>query len=61
MQFANFSDDPEDTGHSPAERAAVGSRSAWVSIVVNLALTSTQIVAGACDRRGKAPVAVNSR
>jgi len=46
MQFTNLSDDPEDTGHSPAERAAAASRSTWVSVVVDLALTSTQIVAG---------------
>lgn len=46
MQFTNLTDDPEDTGHSPAERAAAASRSTWVSVVVNLALTSTQIVAG---------------
>ena len=46
MQFTDLSDDPEDTGHSPAERAAAASRSTWVSVVVNLALTSTQIVAG---------------
>lgn len=46
MQFTNLPDDPEDTGHSPAERAAAASRSTWVSVVVNLALTSTQIVAG---------------
>ncbi len=46
MQFTNLSDDPEDTGHSPAERAAAASRSTWVSVVVNLALTSIQIVAG---------------
>ncbi len=46
MQFTNLSDDPEDTGHSSAERAAAASRSTWVSVVVNLALTSTQIVAG---------------
>ena len=46
MQFTNVSDDPEDTGHSPAERAAAASRSTCVSVVVNLALTSTQIIAG---------------
>jgi cation diffusion facilitator family transporter len=50
MQFTNLSDDPEDTGHSPAERAAAASRSTWVSVVVNLALTSTQIVAGVLTR-----------
>ena len=40
MQFTNLSDDPEDTGHSPAERAAAASRSTWVSVAVNLALTT---------------------
>ncbi|MFO1495014.1 MAG: cation diffusion facilitator family transporter [Lysobacterales bacterium] len=39
-------DDSEDTGHTPAERAAAASRSTWVSVVVNLLLTSVQILAG---------------
>lgn len=39
-------DDSEDTEHSAAERAAAASRSTWVSVIVNLALTSTQITAG---------------
>lgn len=39
-------DDSEDTEHSPAERAAAASKSTWVSVFVNLALTVTQIVAG---------------
>ena len=39
-------DDSEDTEHTPAERAAAASRSTWVSVFVNLALTVTQIVAG---------------
>lgn len=39
-------DDSEDTEHSAAERAAAASRSTWVSVAVNLALTATQIAAG---------------
>lgn len=46
MQITDFSDDPEDSGHTPAERAAAASRSTWVSVVVNLVLTAIQIVAG---------------
>ncbi|MBT9504375.1 MAG: cation transporter [Burkholderiaceae bacterium] len=39
-------DDSEDPRHSPAERAAAGTRSTWVSVGVNLVLTVTQIVVG---------------
>lgn len=39
-------DDTEDTEHSPAERAAAASRGTWVSVAVNLVLTSVQIAAG---------------
>lgn len=39
-------DDNEDPVHSPAERAAAASRSTWVSVVVNLVLTTSQIAAG---------------
>ncbi len=46
MKFAEFPDDPEDTEHNPAERAAAASRSTWVSVGVNLLLTVTQISAG---------------
>ena len=46
MQFTPLNDDPEDSGHTPAERAAAASRSTWVSVVVNLILTTVQIVAG---------------
>jgi cation diffusion facilitator family transporter len=46
MDFVTLCDDPEDSGHSPAERAAAASRSTWVSVAVNLVLTSMQIVAG---------------
>lgn len=39
-------EDSEDTGHTPAERAAAASRSTWVSVLVNLLLTTTQLIAG---------------
>jgi cation diffusion facilitator family transporter len=46
MKFTEFADDPEDAGHSPAERIAAASRSTWVSVAVNLVLTITQITVG---------------
>lgn len=39
-------EDSEASEHSAAERAAAASRSTWVSVVVNLVLTTMQIVAG---------------
>ena len=45
MNF-NELDDPEDTEHTPQERAAAASRSTWVSVVVNLVLSTVQIVVG---------------
>ena len=46
MNFNELADDPEDTNHSPVERAAAASRSTWVSVGVNLVLTIAQITAG---------------
>jgi cation diffusion facilitator family transporter len=46
MPFLPFDDDHEDPQHSPAERAAAASRSSWVSVGVNLVLTTVQISAG---------------
>ena len=46
MKSSLFADDPEDAEHSPAERAAAASRSTWVSVGVNLALTITQVLVG---------------
>ena len=46
MNFNESSDDSEDTDHTPAERAAAGSRSTWVSVGVNLVLTALQITVG---------------
>ena len=43
---SNELDDTEDTEHSPQERAAAASRSTWVSVVVNLVLSTVQIVVG---------------
>jgi cation diffusion facilitator family transporter len=46
MKYTELADDPEDVGHSPAERIAAASRSTWVSVGVNLVLTITQIAVG---------------
>ena len=46
MKFTELADDPEDSQHSPAERAAAASRSTWVSVGVNLCLSFTQITIG---------------
>jgi cation diffusion facilitator family transporter len=43
-------DDPEDTGHTTAERAAAAARSTWVSVAVNLALSAVQITVGVLAR-----------
>ena len=42
----NELDDTEDTEHTPQERAAAASRSTWDSVVVNLVLSTVQIVVG---------------
>ena len=46
MKSTNWTDDPEDAEHSPAERASAASRSTWVSVAVNLALTVVQVSVG---------------
>ena len=50
MNFPELDDDSENAAHSPAERALAASRSTWVSVAVNLVLTTTQIVAGVLTR-----------
>lgn len=50
MNLDDFDDDPEDSEHTPAERAAAGTRSTWVSVGVNLALTITQVAVGILAR-----------
>lgn len=44
MNFAD--DDPEHSPHSAAERTAAATRSTWVSVGVNLVLSTLQIVVG---------------
>jgi divalent metal cation (Fe/Co/Zn/Cd) transporter len=46
MQFIEHDDESEHATHSAAERAAVASRSTWVSVVVNVVLSTVQIVVG---------------
>ncbi len=46
MNFNELEDDPEDTVHTPAERAAAASRSTWVSVIINVLLSGTQIAVG---------------
>jgi cation diffusion facilitator family transporter len=46
MPLSTFSDDPEDSPLSRAQLAVAGARSTWVSVGVNLLLSSTQIVVG---------------
>ena len=46
MNFPEIADDPEDTQHSVSERAAAASRSTWVSVGVNVVLTTVQIAVG---------------
>ncbi|MBK7006534.1 MAG: cation transporter [Burkholderiales bacterium] len=46
MNFPELTDDPEDTQHTPAERARAASRSTWVSVAVNIVLTTLQIAVG---------------
>lgn len=46
MPFTELDDESEDVEHSTAKRAAAASKSTWVSVAVNLALTIAQIAAG---------------
>ena len=46
MNFNDFEDEAEDTEHTAQERASAASRSTWVSVVVNLVLTTGQISVG---------------
>lgn len=50
MLLSTFADDPEDTQHSPAERATAAARSTWVSVAVNLVLTIGQIAIGIASK-----------
>lgn len=46
MNFADHDDESEHATHTPAQRAVAASRSTWVSVVVNLALATTQVAVG---------------
>jgi cation diffusion facilitator family transporter len=46
MNFTEIEDDSEHSTHTPAQRAAAAARSTWVSVVVNVVLSSVQIVVG---------------
>ena len=46
MNFTEIDDDSEHSSHTPAERAKAASRTTWVSVVVNVILSATQIVVG---------------
>ena len=46
MKPTDYFDDPDDSQHTPAERAQAASRSTWVSVGVNLFLTIAQVAVG---------------
>ena len=46
MKFSDLTDDGEDSPEELAARAAAGSRSTWVSVAVNVLLSSVQITVG---------------
>jgi len=46
MNFADIDDSSEHAIHSPEERAKAATRSTWVSVFVNVVLSTTQIVVG---------------
>jgi cation diffusion facilitator family transporter len=46
MNFSDLDDASEHSSHTPAQRSAAASRSTWVSVGVNVVLSTTQIVVG---------------
>lgn len=50
MNFADLPDDGEENPETAAARAAAATRSVWVSVTVNLALTTLQIAVGVYAR-----------
>ena len=46
MPFTDLPDEAEDSAQTIAERASAATRSTWVSVVVNMVLTVTQVLAG---------------
>ncbi|MDR3369139.1 cation diffusion facilitator family transporter [Rhodoferax sp.] len=50
MTRNEFDNNPQDTQHNSAERAAAAARSTWVSVGVNLMLSVAQIVTGVLSK-----------
>ena len=50
MKRTDFADDSEDTPYTLQERAAAASRSTWVSVWVNVVLSTLQIVVGVLSK-----------
>ena len=50
MKRTDFADDSEDTPYTLHERAAAASRSTWVSVWVNVVLSTLQIVVGVLSK-----------
>jgi cation diffusion facilitator family transporter len=50
MNYEEFSDEPEDEGYNQLARAAAASRCTWVSVIVNIALSFTQIAVGVLSK-----------
>lgn len=50
MKFADLPDDGEDSPQAQAARASAATRSVWVSVGVNLLLTTLQVVVGVYAR-----------
>lgn len=46
MNFSDLDDASEHSSHTPEQRSAAASRSTWVSVAVNVVLSTTQIVVG---------------
>ncbi|MDE2417064.1 MAG: cation transporter [Burkholderiales bacterium] len=46
MNFNDVDDASEHSSHTPEQRSAAASRSTWVSVAVNIILSTTQIVVG---------------
>ena len=46
MNASDLHDDSEDVEFTPAERARAANKSTWVSVVVNIVLSTTQITVG---------------
>ncbi len=46
MNVSNLQDDSEDVEFTPAERASAAKKSTWISVIVNILLSATQISVG---------------